>query len=349
MKSLFKEMSAGGESVTPHMFVQMFRQAFPQFAEQRQGVYMQQDASECWNTLAQLLKSTLRTETGNTYDDLFVGEMRNTLTCVENPDDTSETREPFFEVPCFVDKEVTFVNQGIMRGMEGAIEKHSEVLGTQANYQKVSRVAKLPKYLLVRFNRFDSKTIVGGSDDGQVKGLKILKPISFPQVLDVNQLCDPELSSEILAMRNKLTNIRERKAAKKAPGAGLELRDVDRKKLEEEEAAKKAEQAEAAAPMEVDGEAEGGAAPAAMDEEDPVEPQIGYYDLKAVVTHKGRALSSGHYMGYCKDEKDGQSRWIKFDDDEVYEVNKEEIMKLNGGGDWDMAYLCIYKVHHELP
>ena len=72
-----------------------------------------------------------------------------------------------------------------MRGMEGAIEKHSEILGTQANYTKVSRVAKLPKYLLVKFNRFDSKTIVGGSDDGQVKGLKILKPISFPQVSSI--------------------------------------------------------------------------------------------------------------------------------------------------------------------
>ncbi len=97
----------------------------------------------------------------------------------------------------------------------------------------------------------------------------------------------------------------------------------------------------------------------------PENPQIGYYDLKAIVTHKGRALSSGHYMGYAKDEKDG--KWIKFDDDDVYEVAqlcahnfalfltmcaqvaKEEILKLNGGGDWDMAYICVYKVHNQLP
>jgi len=341
MKDLFVEMSAGGDSVTPYQFVAMFRQAFPQYAEQRQGHYMQQDASECWNTLSQVMKSSLRTPSGsNNYDELFQGEMSHTLTCVENPDDTSTTTEPFWQMPCFVDKEVTFVNQGIMRGLEGNIEKHSEALGMQANYTKVSRVSKLPKYLIVNFNRFDRKT----TSDGVI-GLKVLKPISFPAILDVHQLCDENLTKEILEMRAKLNLIREKESAAKAKaGFALELRDVDRKKLEEDAAAK----AEAAA-MDVEAPDEESAAEAEMDLEMPENAQVGYYDLKAVVTHKGRALSSGHYMGFCKDEKEGTSKWVKYDDDEVYEVDKEAIMKLNGGGDWDMAYICVYKVHHDLP
>ena len=107
MKGLFQQMTAGGDSVTPFMFVNIFRQTFPQFAEQRQNVYTQQDADECWNTLAQILKSQLaQPDGGNTYDALFQGEMRNTLTCVENPEDVTVTSEPFWKMPCFVDKEV---------------------------------------------------------------------------------------------------------------------------------------------------------------------------------------------------------------------------------------------------
>jgi ubiquitin carboxyl-terminal hydrolase 14 len=230
-----------------------------------------------------------------------------------------------------------------MRGLEGAIEKHSEILGTQANYTKISRVSKLPQYLIVSFNRFDRKT----TNDGVV-GLKVLKPISFPAILDVNSICDEELSAEILAMRNKLTDIRERADAKAK--CALELRDVDKQKVEED--AKKATgggEEKAGMDVEEAAPAEEAAAAADMEEDLPLHPQLGYYDLKAVVTHKGRALSSGHYMGFAKNEKEGSDSWVKFDDDDVYEVPKEEIMKLSGGGDWDMAYICVYKVHHALP
>jgi ubiquitin carboxyl-terminal hydrolase 14 len=318
MKDLFVQMSAGGDSVYPAQFVNMFRQTFPQYAEQSRNSFVQQDADECWNTLAQVMKSQLRTpDGGNKYDELFMGQMKHTLTCVENPDDSSTEVEAFWKLPCFVDREVTFVNQGIQRGLEGSIEKQSEILGCQANYSKVSRISRLPTYLLVAFNRFDSKS----TSDGVI-GLKVLKPISFPAILDVHQLCDDELKGSILSLRGKLTEIRELEMAKKGTGH-LELRDVDKKKAEEamdvEEETAPEEEAPAEEPV--------------MDLDMPENPQIGYYDLKGVVTHKGRALSSGHYMGFAKEEKDGHSKWVKYDDDDVYEVTKEDIMKLNGGGD----------------
>merc|ERR1711934_603848 len=107
-------METGGDSVTPHEFVFTFRQAFPQFAEQRQQHYVQQDADECWNVLSQVMKSSVDAPDGkNIYDSLFGGEMRTTLTCLENPEDTSSTVEPFWKLPCYVDKEITYVNPGI--------------------------------------------------------------------------------------------------------------------------------------------------------------------------------------------------------------------------------------------
>ena len=33
----------------------------------------------------------------------------------------------------------------------------------------------------------------------------------------------------------------------------------------------------------------------------------------------------------------------KFDDDKVSQVSQEDITKLEGGGDWHTAYMCLYR------
>jgi len=66
----------------------------------------------------------------------------------------------------------------------------------------------------------------------------------------------------------------------------------------------------------------------------------GYYELIGVLTHQGRSADSGHYIAWVKENDD---RWWKFDDDTVTAQPSEEIMKLVGGGDWHMAYLCLYR------
>lgn len=55
----------------------------------------------------------------------------------------------------------------------------------------------------------------------------------------------------------------------------------------------------------------------------------GYYELQAVLTHKGRSSSSGHYVAWVKHKEDS---WIKCDDSDVTPVSLEEILKLSGGG-----------------
>ena len=44
-------------------------------------------------------------------------------------------------------------------------------------------------------------------------------------------------------------------------------------------------------------------------------------------------------MGWVKQE----GIWWKFDDDKVTQVKEEEIKKLEGGGDWHTAYICLYR------
>jgi len=66
----------------------------------------------------------------------------------------------------------------------------------------------------------------------------------------------------------------------------------------------------------------------------------GRYDLLAVLTHKGRTLDSGHYEGWVCQADGG---WVEFDDDSLSVRSSDDILALNGGGDWHMAYLLLYK------
>ena len=67
----------------------------------------------------------------------------------------------------------------------------------------------------------------------------------------------------------------------------------------------------------------------------------GQYDLVAVLTHVGRGSNSGHYIGWTKDSE--SDNWWKFDDEKVSSVPVEDIVKLEGGGDWHTAYMCLYR------
>lgn len=57
----------------------------------------------------------------------------------------------------------------------------------------------------------------------------------------------------------------------------------------------------------------------------------GYYELQAVLTHKGRSSSSGHYVAWIRYKDD---TWVKCDDNVVTPVQSEDVLKLSGGGNY---------------
>ena len=68
----------------------------------------------------------------------------------------------------------------------------------------------------------------------------------------------------------------------------------------------------------------------------------GFYDLIAVLTHAGRSADAGHYIAWVKEDKLDKI-WWKMDDEVVTQVKEDDILRLEGGGDWHMAYICIYR------
>lgn len=69
-------------------------------------------------------------------------------------------------------------------------------------------------------------------------------------------------------------------------------------------------------------------------------PGSSIYRLCGVVTHAGRTADSGHYICWTKKN----DTWWKIDDDKVSLVPETDIKKLDGGGDWHMAYICLYEL-----
>lgn len=60
-KELFQDLQKGGEAFPPFKFLLTLRERYPQFAQQtNEGLYMQQDAEECWTQVMYTLKEQLK-------------------------------------------------------------------------------------------------------------------------------------------------------------------------------------------------------------------------------------------------------------------------------------------------
>ena len=76
--------------------------------------------------------------------------------------------------------------------LEEPIDKTSSLLSRECRYTKKSRIARLPPYLTVQFVRFAWRK-------DTAKRAKILRPVSFPDVLDVRNLLTPDLQKAVNA------------------------------------------------------------------------------------------------------------------------------------------------------
>lgn len=186
--------------------------------------------------------------------------------------------------------------------------KMSPTLNRDAKYEKKSLITRLPAYLTVQMVRFFYK-------EKDKVNAKILKDVKFPLTLDVYEMCTPELQKKLLPMREIIKEQDDKRAdgEKKAKIAGEVYREP-----EDNKSAKKL--------------------PYSF-ENDVGSNNSGLYELQAVLTHKGRSSSSGHYVAWVKRSKND---WLMCDDDNVRPIDDEEVLKLSGGGDWHCAYVLLY-------
>lgn len=249
----------------------------------------------------------------------------------------ANSSETFNQLSCFISQDVKYLQTGLKQRLEEKITKRSEALGRDAVFTKSCRISRLPAYLsiqLVRFFYKEKEKVNGNMISFSFffhfifisfyfvilkVSAKILKDVKFPLILDLFELCTLDMQKKLIPIREsfKLQEDEEsqrKKAEKLKNNADPNNKD---KPLESSSASSAVGQSnEELAPFSF--------------EDDLGSNNSGYYELIAVLTHKGRSSNSGHYVGWSKNTKTGQ--WHMYDDDVVSAVTEEDILKLSGGG-----------------
>lgn len=375
LRDTYKQLGRQETAYQPMTLVQAVKLAFPQFAQlSPQGHPMQQDAEEFYSGLMSLVASETQTPENmkaalpgvenfggatNTIDALFAMKLRETLTCDEFSEGDANAEPPVVshdlhrKLVCNIQGgsdaasqvNINHVQEGIALGLTGKIEKRSEILGRDAVWTRTQRIERLAPFITVQFGRFYWKATPDSQDHAGVK-CKVMKPVAFSSTLDVYDFCTPEVQKTLQTARKKALAAEEDRINKKLKG---QIEGEDDKMDTDEKEEENDEDLQAALAMSM-GEEEG---------DTFVGPGLpkdfqGYYELFAVVTHKGRDADGGHYMAWVKADTQGDVQkiadtdednedWFVFDDDEVSPCKTEDVLKLKGGGDWHMSYLNFYR------
>jgi ubiquitin carboxyl-terminal hydrolase 14 len=334
LRNLLNEMGDTQEGFNPFIFLNAFRQAYPQFAQKDKTGrgYAQQDAEEAWTQIIQQIKQSTSGSEGTRgfVDRYLTGSMQASLAPpAEAADDepTVETNETFDKLRCNIDNTVHHLSDGILRGLTDEIEKRSETLGRDAVYTKTSRLSRLPAYLTVQFVRFFWKKDIS-------KKAKILKKVTFPEELDVVDFCTEDLRKKIIPVRDQVRNYRKdeqdmeraRKRQKvrhqqekdREHDAALNVEAAPLAKLREQKEKKDKKEEERGGDMdayktdqEYEAEKEEALRKARKALYEAIDPELakddaanksGLYELIGVITHQGASADSGHYTAYVKKE-----------------------------------------------
>lgn len=330
LRDLFLGMSRTTQAYMPLGFITSLRTNFPQFDERDEhGQYKEQDAEEAWSQTLRLIRDKYET-----VDKCFKGDFECQLVPPTKEEETKITHEDFLKLDCHITISTNFLKDGLLNGLTEKLEKHSPVLGQNAEYVLTKRITRLPKYLTVHFMRFFWRR------DTQKKS-KILRKVTFPFVLDVTELCSTELRKKLIPARDRFHEAEKEilelsRAAKRLKLSNDRQPDATTPDREAESSSDDNSEKVAAIRKSVQ---------EALDPElgsDPTCNPTGLYEVSAIISHKGMSADSGHYQCFVRHETES-GKWWKFNDEKVTIVDDTKIESLAGGGESDSALIVLYK------
>ncbi len=187
--------------------------------------------------------------------------------------------------------------------LKESLSKHSPTLDRDAEYLKTLKVSRLPGYLTVNMVRFQFK-------QKDAINAKILKDVKFPMLLDAFDLCSSDLQQKLIPMRTKFKVCGNRDNGRKGLIASFDLmillQEHEDSIIEENMKTKSSRSREEALKKRRDADAAKGEEHLQdyWFEDDVGSNNSGYYELQAVLTHKGRSSNSGHYVAWIKHKGD---------------------------------------------
>ena len=368
-RDLFNEIKTSNAAVTPFRFLALLRQLFPQFAQVGQGgVYSQQDAEECWSQIV----SSLAREAPAIHD-LFAIHLDMKLRSEETGEERVETLTQL-TLKCNITIDVNHLGEGFKVALAEERELRSDIAGRDVVFRGNSLVSRLPPVLTAHLVRMFYKQASNLDAEGSAGNkAKILRSVTFPERLDMYEFCCDDLKKELDPARRDKIEAEEIEAMarlKADPRAQLNAEVAAGTKEEADKALEAMKSGEKESSESLPGgstkrvktEGAGGSAPAAdaemADADDAAKDAAraeasklkcdgtrptGFYDLIAVLTHKGRSSDSGHYESWVRN---GDGSWTEFDDHAPSPKTASEILALKGGGDHHMGYILVYKARY---
>ncbi len=228
---VFLRLSSSTDPVEPVQFWGQLMRLFPTFAQRSpQGAPMQQDSEEFLNDVTTLLSRKLTRPTSmikdfgtsrNVVDALFGIETEEVFRCTESEHEpTTRSKATLRKLQCNIQGgagsaiQINYMQEGIMLGLTGDVEKRAESLGRDAVWTKTQRITRLPKYICVQFMRFFWKLTPNNADRSGLKS-KIMRPVSFPDIMDVYDMCSEDLQQQLTIGRRKEDKRQEERLAKR--------------------------------------------------------------------------------------------------------------------------------------
>jgi ubiquitin carboxyl-terminal hydrolase 14 len=313
LHDLYRQLDGTVQPVAPKLFWATFVSANPRFAEMEEGRYlMQHDAQEALSVILQQLSLEINNQPRHNHlKRLFVGSLRQKITCPEASTSHEEV-VPFTVLPCNITGEVQTLEAGLEQSFEETFTAMAAELGRETAFRRKTELQELPEILFVQLVRFQWKSDVQ-------KKAKILKPINFPMVLDVFNLCAPALKDAMKENREAVRRLRDAEVERRRSTAGkITAQEVP--PTAEVLAADKGQQ------------------------EVPVGNDNGFYELSGVISHKGRDADGGHYVAWVKKG----DAWLVLDDPNCAVVTEEDIKRLRGVGEAHIAYVLMYRSRNPL-
>lgn len=327
LKAVFQQMVKKHEKVNPTLFLTLFRNVYPQFAEQERGFFKQQDAEEAFSQILNALNQTLD------IGDYFKLSFKTKQKCLALPDETPKIDyEDAFKLNCHISIKTNFLKDGILDGLKESIEKYNETLQSNTEYELTRSITRLPKFLTVHFVRFFWRR------DTQKKS-KILRRVQFPFELDVADMLDDSIKEEKVSIRDKIRKVEKENSEM--------IRDFKKSKTESTLNPMEQQEEENMKLLSIKSKFNDDlkqVLPSNINLEETTENPSSVYELSAIITHSGSSADSGHYQAFVKDQNDlDGDKWWRFNDDKVSSVSREKIESLAGGGESDSALILLYK------
>lgn len=297
--SVLRDLDSTKDAVVPLQLWTALIQAHPAFGERDDhGGFMQHDSQEVLNLMLQELKPALPAK----YTHLFEGAVHQRLTCTDDPEDTGkESDTSFTMMSCNINGEVQTLEAGLECAFNETFTAPSEKLQRDAKFTRHSELSGLPEFLFVHMVRFSWRGDIN-------KKAKILKPITFPIILDTTLVSNEKLKIEQKPVREEVKVRRDKVLeSRRRPRTEVDAKPED------------------PAPVET--------VPLTLRNES------GYYELCGVISHKGRSADGGHYVYWGKKG----STWLIYDDANVAAVSEEDVKRLRGVGEAHIAYVLLYR------